>query len=248
MATRKSKKTQSQKQEQKVSQNVKIILGEIKAKRKKKKKQKKTPPQGRSEAIFIDNRQWQPRIIYGGYGPAGSNVETARTVQQTAYQQQALPIARETPRGIPQVNLQGNISTQTDILPPPPAPLAEFEPVGATKVPIERSSSAPAGQSSLSQQVTEPKPPARTSLASARGKKRGIGSLRSLLGNSDVINLVGQPYADTLDQIEKLPAKDRGDAIKETFNDVEEIISNFIGKDATELTVSQIIKEIKKNK
>lgn len=181
-------------------------------------------------------------------------METARTVQQTAYQQQALPIARETPRGIPQTSLQG---TQTDILPPPPVPLTEFEPVGATKVPIERSSSEPVGESTLSQERTAPKPPEvtrtptappRTSLPSARGKKRGIGSLRTLLGNSDVINLVGQPYADTLDEIEKLPAKDRKDAITETFNEVEQVITNFIGKEASDLTVSQIIREIKKNK
>ena len=255
MATRKSKKTQSQKQEQKVSQNGKIILGEIKAKRKKRKKAKKTPPQGRSETVFIDNRQWQPRVIYGGYGPAGSNIETARTVQQTAYQQQALPIARETPRGIPQMSLQG---TQTDILPPPPEPLSQPAPAPAPVMEQPKPPPVERGDTSRSELGTAPKPPVmekepsgeRTSLPSARkGKQRGLRTLQSILRNESVMEILPPRYLTTLGEIQMLPTNQQGLRVRTVFDEIEPLLSTAYGKDASNMTANQIIKEAeKKNK
>ena len=196
-------------------------------------------------------------------------METARTVQQTAYQQQALPIARETPRGIPQMSLQGT-QTQTDILPQPPEPLST--------PPIERSTSAPVGLSStqftdvappkppgisrgdtsMSEFETAPKPPAmekepsgeRTSLPSARkGKQRGLRTLQSILRNESVMELLPPRYLTTLGEIQMLPTSQQALRVRSVFDELEPLLSTAYGKDASNFLANQIIKEAeKKNK
>lgn len=242
------KKTQSQSQQQKVSQTVKIVLGEIKAKRKKRKK--KAAPKGKSEAIFIDNRQWQPRVIYGGFSPFGSNVETVRTVQQTPYQQNMLPIARETPRGVPQMDLQGSTSTQpAEILPPPPMPLSETPSVSSDQFdvappkpkppPVER------GDTSMSEFETQP----RTSLPSARkGRQRGFATLQSILRSQEVLDILPAQYLTTLGSAENMNRTEKASFAKQVFGEIEDILSSKFGKDASDMTVAQIIREAKKMK
>ena len=218
---------------------MKIVLGEIKAKRKKRKK--KAAPKGKSEAIFIDNRQWQPRVIYGGFSPFGSNVETVRTVQQTPYQQNMLPIARETPRGVPQMNLQGGNAPPPEILPQPPMPLSEPEQVTEQPKPppIER------GDTSMSQFSTQQ----RTSLPSARkGRQRGFATLQSVLRSQEVLDILPAQYLTTLGSAENMSRTEKASFAKQVFGEIEDILSSKFGKDASDMTVAQIIREAKKMK